>query len=386
MNQSLKQFMEASDFSSVYEAREMARKILPRVVFDYVDGGAEDEVTMRANVEAFDKICFNPRMAQGPVTPNLKTSILGHEIDLPVILAPCGLVRAMHPDAGGGVAQAARNMNTISILSTVAGSDVKDVAPRAPGLLWFQLYSTRGKEDSLPLMERAKDAGVTHLVVTVDTPALGNRERDRRNGVQTPLRIDARSALRLGPQVLARPRWTYQMARDGLQTYKSKKSSPKDSGSEMLSMGVSPFSWSDITWIKEQWGGPLIVKGILSGRDAQLAIDSGAEAVVVSNHGGRQLEGSPATISVLSEVVSSVEGRCEVFVDGGIRRGSHVVKALSLGAKAVLIGRPYLYGLAVSGQVGVERVLKCFRSEVIRTMTLLGCPDVNMLDSTWLQG
>ncbi len=377
--------MPTSDrINSVADARRLARRVLPRVIFDYVDGGAEDEVTMGENERAFREISFRPRMALRTPEPGLEATVLGIPLALPVLLAPCGLVRLMHPDGATGVARAARRAGTVSILSAVAGSAPEDLSGE-PGPRWFQLYAAT-REMAGTLIKRATDSGFEGLMVTVDTPALGKRERDIRNGVPTPLRLDPRSAIQLGSQVFARPGWAYRMARSGIAFRRRANPAPAMPGAGKVAMTASPFSWDDVEWIRERWTGPLLVKGVLSGEDAAAAAGAGADAVVVSNHGGRQLEGAPATVRVLPEVVDAVGSRIEVLVDGGIRRGGDVVKALALGARAVLIGRPYLYGLAACGQSGVEKVLEVLRSEMTRTMILLGCGSASDLDGSWLRG
>jgi L-lactate dehydrogenase (cytochrome) len=387
---------------NVADARAAARRTLPRVVFDYIDGAADDEVTMRQNTAAFEEVSFRPRMAVADLSPDLATTALGTPVSMPVLLAPCGLVRAMHPDAGPGVARAAASRGVLSVLSTVAGSPVGPVAAAAPGRVWFQLYSAGGRPVAEKLCEQAASAGVSVLVVTLDTPALGNRERDLHNGVATPLRIDAHNALQLGPQVLARPGWAYRMARDGISLVRRSGGSgvragadvgaglgrAGESGGRPLSMTASPFSWDDVEWLRKLWKGPLVVKGLMSGEDARRAVGCGADGIVVSNHGGRQLDGAPATFRVLPEVASALAsegGSTELFLDGGVRRGTHVVKALALGARAVFVGRPYLWGLAVGGQRGVERVLDIYEAELRRTMVLLGCRSVGDLGPDWLQ-
>lgn len=402
--------MNLSRIANVSDARRLARRTLPPVVFDYIDGAADDEVTMRENERAFEDVVFRPRMASSVPSPDLSSTALGTAVDLPVLLAPCGLVRAMHPDSGAGVARAAASRGTISVLSTVAGAPVAEVAPAAPGRVWFQLYSAGGRPVAEQLCGAAAEAGVRVLVVTVDTPTLGNRERDVHHGVATPLRIDAHNALRLGPQVLSRPAWAYRMARDGLRILGANRRGPTrpqratsaavasglgdrqaqadGAARRMLTMSASPFSWDDIAWMRSVWQGSLVVKGLLSGDDAQKAVDCGADAVIVSNHGGRQLDGAPATLRVLPEVVAAVGGAAsstEVFLDSGVRRGSHVVKALALGARGVLIGRPYLWGLAAGGQAGVERVLDLLYDEIQRTMVLLGCASLGDLSADWVQ-
>jgi L-lactate dehydrogenase (cytochrome) len=426
--------MNVDRIQNVADARRLAARTLPRVVFDYVDGGSDDEVTMRANEAAFAEVAFRPRMGTDAGSPDLAVTTLGQDLALPVILAPCGLVRAMHPDSAEGAARAAAGRGTVSVLSTVAGAPVERVVPEARGRVWFQLYSAGGRDDAAALCERAARMGVEVLVVTIDTPALGNRERDKHHGVTPPLRLGPRNTLNLGYQVLSKPAWTLRMARSGLgmlqrpgrtsQTRPLAEAPPIEEAAEeepgentplsstrgaegepgadgahgvgsdesggrgsrrMLTMAASPFLWSDIAWLAGEWKGRLVVKGLLSGEDARRAVASGAHGVVVSNHGGRQLDGAPATLSVLPEVVAAVGDQAEVLFDGGVRRGSHVVTALALGARAVMIGRPYLFGLAAAGQAGVERILDLFAEEMTRTMTLLGCSSVSDLGRDWLQ-
>jgi len=378
---------------SVREARRLARRALPPVVFDYVDGGADDEVTMRANAAAFEGVELVPRLGVDVDSPELGTTVLGTELSLPVLLAPCGLVRVMHPDAAGGVARAASRHGTISVLSTVAGTPLEEVAADAVGPLWFQLYATSRAEAEV-LVQRARDVGVSALVVTLDTPVLGNRERDVRHGVAPPLRVSHHNAVNLGYQVLSRPTWVWRLARQGIRVRGNTAPRPGRTVGEREAAGptvgavaiaASPFRWEDVEWLRTQWDGPLVVKGILSPRDARRAVAAGADGVIVSNHGGRQLDGAPATLRVLPSVVEAVGSETEVLLDGGVRRGAHVVAALALGARAVLIGRPYLYGLAVAGAAGVEQILSVLRVEMARTMALLGCPSVHDLSPQWIR-
>jgi len=379
--------VQASDIYSVEDARRRAARVVPRAVFDYIDGGADDEVTMADNVRAFREVRFRPR-SSAVTEPTTLTTLLGTTLSMPVLLAPCGLVRAMHPDGAHGVARAAAAMGTISVLSTVAGSSLEEVAAGAPGPLWFQLYSPGGPPQSAEMVARAGDAGYQGLVVTMDTPALGHRERDVRNGVAQPFHFTPAGTARLVGQVVARPRWTMSMARAGIQARRARDDgSPGGAGGPTargVAMGASPFSWDDVATIRSLWAGSLAVKGLLDPGDARRAVECGVDAVVVSNHGGRQLDGAPATMRVLPAIVDAVQGRAAVIVDGGVRRGSDVVKARAAGADAVLVGRAYLYGLAACGQAGVERVLEILRSEMVRTLSLLGCPSVAELDRSWI--
>jgi isopentenyl diphosphate isomerase/L-lactate dehydrogenase-like FMN-dependent dehydrogenase len=373
----------AQRLHSVNDARHVARKRLPSVVFDYIDGAADDELTMRRNEAAFASITFRQKLGVGRIVPNLRTSVVGRVVDLPVLLAPCGLARLMHADGAVGVARAAASRGTVSVLSTVAGSPVETVAAASSMPLWFQLYAAGGLPEADALCDRALAAGVEALVITLDTPALGNRERDVRHGVAPPLRVEARNAAPLGAQVLMRPRWAAQLAATGVRLSR-RGVGPAGRGGGLLSSVASPFSWDDVIHLRKRWPGPVLVKGVLSGEDARRAVDAGADAVVVSNHGGRQLDGAPATLDVLPDVVAAVGMDADVLVDGGVRRGAHVVAALAMGARAVLVGRPYLFGLAAAGERGVERILDIFRAEMLRTMTLMGCPSVTELGPDWL--
>ena len=408
--------------NNVADARRLARRTLPRAVFDYIDGGAEDEVTMAENERAFRDVTFRPRMATRADVPDLTTTVLGTEISLPLLLAPCGLAGLMHPDGALGAARAAKRAGTVSVLSTVAGTPPEGLA-REPGPRWFQLYAA-DRRIADALIRRAAASGFEALVVTVDTPALGKRERDARNGwAGSSLKLNLRTAARLGPQVAVRPRWAIRMLGRTLATLRQPSTSGpvRDSGNGQgasgtsptgpdavaapspsqdstvaptravssagaVAMLASPFAWDDIAWMRERWTGSLLVKGVLSGDDAVRSADAGADAVIVSNHGGRQLEGAPASLRVLPEVVDAAGSRLEVLLDGGVRRGGDVAKAVALGARAVLIGRPYLYALAAAGEAGVERMLEIFRADLTRTLTLMGCHSVSDLDRTWIHG
>ena len=380
--------MDAARIYSIRDARRRAARAVPRALFDYIDGGADDEVTLHENRRALREATFRPHMAAATGEPVLATTLLGTPLSMPVLLAPCGLVRFIHPDGAQGVARAAAAMGTVSVLSTVAGTALEDVATAAAGPKWFQLYAPGGPEQTEDLVGRAQGAGYAGLVVTLDTPALGNRERDVRHGVAQPFRFDPARVSRLAAQVALRPRWLVGTARAAMRAraqagepVEPARAAPTARG---VAMGASPFSWDDVTTIRRQWAGVLAVKGVLNGDDARRAVDAGCDLVIVSNHGGRQLDGAPATFRVLPEIVDALAGAAPVVLDSGIRRGSDVVKAVAAGADAVMIGRAYLYGLAVDGEHGVHRVLEIFRTEMVRTLSLMGCPSVSDLDRSWL--
>jgi L-lactate dehydrogenase (cytochrome) len=401
---------------SVADAREAARRRLPRVVFDYIDGGAQDEVTMRANEAAFAGLAWRPRMARPPAAPDLATTVLGTPVSMPVLLAPCGLASLVHPDGVVGAARAARDAGTVTVVSTVAGTPLEDVAARASGPKWFQLYCPGGRDEAAELIDRAAAATYEAIVVTIDTNVLGLRERDAHHGIGQPLKVSPRLAAHILPQLAARPGYLARYARAALAGRSRSGDTPpapSDAGDAgagagadpaaaagpeapatpavpargglLPDMQASPFTWDDIAWMRTRWSGPLVVKGLLTGEDAARAVDAGADAVIVSNHGGRQLDGTPSTLAVLPEVVDAVGGRAEVLLDGGVRRGADALKAVALGARAVLVGRPYLYGLAAGGQAGVERVLAILRAEMDHALTLLGCPAATDLDPSWLR-
>ena len=376
--------MKTGMILNVDDARRRARRVLPRVIFDYVEGGADDERGVHRNESAFEALTFVTRMASAAVNPDQSTTVLGQQLATPIILAPCGLVSLLHPDGAVGVARAAHRHGTISVLSTVAGEALEDVAGAAPGPIWFQLYSA-DRDQAGQLVDRAATAGIGSLVVTVDTPIPGNRERDRRHQVSPPLQITKRQAVRLSPQVLARPGWAGRMVLHAARRTQARRLADTRRVMSGKVSFWSPLTWHDLEWIRAKWPGSFLVKGVLTAADARRAVGIGADAVVVSNHGGRQLEGAPATLSALPAVADAVGREAVVLMDGGVRRGSDVAKALALGARAVLIGRPYLYGLAAAGQEGVEQVLGNLRTELGRTLTLMGCPDVAALGPHWVE-
>ncbi|HLV11319.1 MAG TPA: alpha-hydroxy acid oxidase [Trueperaceae bacterium] len=372
---------------SVADLRRLARRRLPRMVFDYIDGGAEDERTLRANEAAFAELTWRPRSAVVHPEVDLRTTVLGHELSLPVILAPVGSSRMFWPRGEAQAAAAAGEAGTVYTLSTLSGTRMEEVREASSGPCWYQLYLCGGREVGLEAVARAKACGYSALVVTIDTPVAGMRERDVRNGSAQLIARRFPDVVPFLPQVLVKPGWVLDFWRDGF---------PMDFPNILLPEGPMPYadigaqlaaaavSWDDVAWIAEAWDGPIVVKGVHTADDARRAVDVGASAVVVSNHGGRQLDGVAATLRVLPEVVAAVGDRVEVLLDGGVRRGGDVAKALALGARAVLVGRAYAYGLGAAGREGVAKAIDILRTELERTLKLLGCPSVHDLDASYL--
>ncbi len=373
---------------NIADLRRLAQRRLPRIVFDYADGGAEDEITLRDNCRVFDRILFRPRNAMLAPRPDLRTTVLGTTFDLPFLLAPIGSTRMFYPHGEALSAAAAGAAGAGYILSTLCGSPLEEVKAAATRPVWYQLYLVGGHDVARAGIERARAAGFSALVVTIDTPVAGMRERDHRNGTSQLLTRRIGAMLPYLPQLLARPRWLARFAADG---------GIMDFPNVMLSGGPMQYAdvgkaleqcalgWEDFRWIRDAWRGPIVVKGIHTADDARRAVDAGAEGVVVSNHGGRQLDGVAASLRVLPDVVAAVGDRTEVLFDGGIRRGSDIVKALALGARAVLVGRAYVYGLGAAGGPGVTRAIEILRADLMRTLRLLGCPSSAELDRSFLE-
>lgn len=371
------------------DARRFAKRTLPRGVFDYVDGGAEDEVTMRRNTAGFQDLRFRPRMGVWVAEPQLSTTLFGQPVSFPVLTAPCGGIRLVHPQADIGVAAAAVSAGTIHVASSASGFSLEEIAESSPDRHWFQLYRYMGRPGMENLVGRAKAAGYQAIVVTIDTQVGSKRERDWRNGFSYSMRVDVANALKLGPQLAPRPFWTTRYVLDGMPFQLANTAGMTADGVPMalpeMGRGESNSpTWEDIAWVRQNFDGPVLVKGVLTAADGRKALELGCDGVLVSNHGGRQLEGAPAPIDVLPEIVAAVGDKMEILLDGGVRRGSDVLKALALGAKAVLIGRPYVWGLALGGQDGVSHMLELLRAEMTKSLQLMGCPSVHDLDSTWL--
>ena len=372
---------------NIEDLRRAARRRLPRAVFDYIDGGAEAEFTLRENRRAFETVTLRPRCAVATATCNLQTTVVGTKLALPFVLAPIGSSRLFYPRAEEVAAQAAGEAGIAYTLSTFSGCLLEDVQRASSGPVWYQLYLAGGRECATASIERARKAGYTALVVTIDTAVAGMRERDVRNGIAE---LVTRDPLRMAPyvwQFLARPRWLAAFFRDGgLMTFPNVvlPSGPMLYADVGKSLEQSMVTWQDLRWIRDVWDGPIVVKGIHTADDARRAAAEGADAVVVSNHGGRQLDGVRGSFQVLPEVVAAVNGQIEVLMDGGIRRGSDIVKALCLGARAVLVGRAYAYGLGAGGAAGVTRAIDILRADLVRTLKLLGCESVSDLNPSCL--
>jgi L-lactate dehydrogenase (cytochrome) len=373
---------------NIADLRDAAERRVPKVVFDYLEGGADGEVTLRENCRVFDDVIFRPRQAVKLRECKLATRVLNFDLSFPAILAPVGYSRLMHPGGEVAAAAAAGEAGTIYTLSTVSGHKLEDVRKASKGPVWYQLYLVGGREVAEAALERAKTAGFSALAVTVDTAVAGNRERDIRNGMKQLLGASVFSKLPFLLQFLERPRWLANYFLDGGRPELENVVVPGKGPMELVGVGDAlaraVVTWEDFRWIREVWKGPMITKGVLSGDDARRAMDEGSVGVVVSNHGARQLDTVSSTLRALPEVVKAVGGQAEVLMDGGIRRGADIAKALCLGAKAVLIGRAYAYGMAAAGQLGVTRALQILREDFERTLRLLGCPSANALDSTYI--
>ena len=375
--------MRPSRIINIEDLRLAARRSLPRVIFDYIDGGADGEVTMRENRRAFERVTFQPKCAVRTPRCDLATTVAGMPLSVPFMLAPVGSSRMFYPRGEEVAAAAAGAAGTAYILSTFSGCRLEDVKSASTGLCLLQLYLVGDRDVSRSMMRRAQDAGYSALVVTIDTAVAGLRERDFRNGSRELVRRKPFPMLPFIGQFLARPRWLFRFFRDGGMMKFPNVVLPDTGPMAYADVGGSlekaDVTWDDFGWIRDAWRGPILVKGVHRPDDARRAVDAGADGVIVSNHGGRQLDGVPASLSMLPGVLDAVDGRIDVLMDGGIRRGSDIVKALCLGARAVLIGRAYAYGLAAGGHAGVARAIDILRTDMIRTMKLLGCPSVHQL-------
>lgn len=368
---------------TIEDLRLLARKRLPRIVFDYLDGGSESEVTLRANQAAFDQVKFRPRYGISVNHCDLRVRVLDTSVSLPLLLAPIGYSGLLSPGGELAAAKAAAAAGTIYVLSTFSGQRLEEVQ-KAGRHVWYQLYLLGSREAAESAIARAEAAGISALVLTVDTIVPGMRLRDIRNGASELLAGRFFSKLPFLEQLLRRPRWLVRYFRNGGLPRLKNVVLPGRGALSVLEARQDVLTWEDFRWIRKLWRGPIVVKGILTGDDARRALDEGAHAIVVSNHGGRQLDGLPASLRVLPEVLRAVDGRAEVYMDSGIRRGSDAVKAICLGARAVLCGRAFAYGLAAAGEHGVARSLEILQDDLERTLKLLGCGSITMLDPSYV--
>jgi L-lactate dehydrogenase (cytochrome) len=373
---------------NIEDLRRAAKRRLPRVVFDYIDGGAEAEQTLRANCRAFETVTLRPRCAVATPACDLRTTVIGTPLSMPLILAPVGSSRLIYPRGEEAAARAASRAGIIYALSTLSGCRLEDVAVASSGAVWYQLYLVGGRACAVAAMERARGAGFSGLVVTIDTAVAGLRERDVRNGAKEMLTGKLGPMLPFVSQLLTKPRWLAAFLADGgLMKFANvviPGQGPMLYADVTAALEQAVVTWEDLRWIRDAWSGPIIIKGVHTGEDARRATDAGADALVVSNHGGRQLDGVAPTLQMLPEVLAAVGDRIEVLLDGGVRRGSDIVKALCLGARAVLVGRAYAYGLGAAGEVGVARAIEILRADLIRTLKLLGCGSVEDLDRSFI--
>lgn len=364
---------------NIEDLRKMAKRRLPKVIFDYMDGGADDEATLRNNRTAFDKYSLVGRMLVDVSGLSTATTVLGDEMSLPVILSSTGANRLFHTDGELAAARAAAKAGTVFATASSAMTSLEDVAKATDGPNWFQLYVWRDRGVLHEHMRRCKESGYRTLILTVDCQTAGNRERDFYNGFSFPLKMTPRRML----DGILHPSWTWDYL------FSPKYSFPNIEGSvigedEDMSEVIQwfgqqlddSFTWDDAERLIAGWDGQMIIKGLSCAEDAKIAAEIGAAGVVVSNHGGRQLDQAPTPIDVLPDIVDAVGDRVEVLVDSGFRRGTDIIKALALGARAVLIGRPYLYGLAAGGEAGVARAIELLRAELERNMALMGLKSI----------
>ncbi|MEE8500690.1 MAG: alpha-hydroxy acid oxidase [Kiloniellales bacterium] len=365
---------------NIDDLRTVAARRLPFPIFDFIDGGAEDERSLRRNRSGFDRYLLMPRILEDVSQVDLGTTVLGTEIALPVLIAPTGMPALFHPSGEDSLGAAAARHGTIFTTSTMASRSIEEVAALNAAPKWFQLYVLKDRSITEDFIERCRSAGYDALCLTVDVPLVGNRERDVRNRLMFP----PRPTLAGLADFLRKPHWLWDMRTKGPVL-------PANLAGHLEGANIGnlaryseeqmdkSLTWETAAWIRQRWGGKLLIKGVLRAADAKRAVDAGFDGVIVSNHGGRQLDQVPAPIEVLAEIVAAVNGQAEVILDGGLRRGTDVLKALALGAKACMTGRPFLYGLAAGGAAGVEKALDIFAAEIRRDMMLAGCPTIEAI-------
>ena len=374
--------------ASVADLRRIAKRRLPGGVFDYIDGAAEDERTLAANQAAFAATTFRPRVLRGIEEVEVASTLLGRPVAYPLVLAPTGFTRIADPDGELAVARAAARVGLPYSLSTMSTRSIEEVRSVSDGRLWFQVYAWRDRGLVKEMIERAAAAEYEALMLTVDTAVLGRRERDVRRGFSLPPAIGPRTIL----DGALHPGWTWSFVRS--EPIRFANVVGRDVGDGASPVSLSDYintqfdpalSWNDVDWLRSIWNGPIVLKGVQTVEDAILAAERGVTAVALSNHGGRQLDGAPAIFPLVAPVADAVGDRVEIICDGGVRRGSDIVKAVAAGANAAMAGRAYLYALGAAGERGVDRLLEWFRSDLTRTMSLLGASRVGDLDRSLLQ-
>ena len=368
--------------ASVDDLRRIAQRRLPHGVFDYIDGAAEDEITLAANRAAYKRVGLRPRVLRDVSNVDPSTTLLGRTLPIPLVLAPTGFSRIADPGGELSVARAAARADVPYTLSTLATRSIEEVGAVSDGPKWFQVYVWRDRGLVREMIERSAAQGFEALVITVDTAVLGKRDRDVRRGFSLPPKIGLSTFL----DGAIHPRWTWDFVRSEPIRFANVAGRGADDGSTAVALAdyindqFDPsLSWRDLEWFRSVWDGPIVLKGVQTVDDAVLAADAGVEAIALSNHGGRQLDTAPATLDLVAPVVDAVGDRLEVICDGGVRRGSDIVKAVALGARACMAGRAYLYGLGAGGERGVDHVLDLFDRDVRRTMALLGAPTITDL-------
>ena len=373
---------------NVEDYRGLAHKRLPRAVIDFIEGGAEDEITISRNRDSFENIHIIPRILTDVSVRDISTTILGTPVSSPIVLCPVGLATLAHPLGEVAAGIAAANKGIISTYSSSSSWNLEDIAAASSGVKWFQLYIWKDRKLTAEIVERARKSGYQALVLTVDVPISARRERDLRNGFTIP----PRPRINQIGDLVQHFGWFYAQLKSEITGHKMSMGNftPENVGMrtrlKMLEVVNELFdpsiTWSDVAWLKSIWNGPIVIKGIMTPEDAKLAVKAGADAIWISNHGGRQLDGVSGTIEVLPEIAKAVKGKAEIYLDGGVRRGSDIVKAIALGANACMIGRPYMYGLAANGAAGVESIIGILEIEMDATMALMGRPTIASLDSS----
>jgi L-lactate dehydrogenase (cytochrome) len=373
---------------NIKDLRRLARARLPDAVFDYLDGAADDEVTLKDSERAMREVYLKPRFAVATPACDLSVTVLGQKLALPFLLGPIGYSRLMHPRGELAASRAAGLNGTGYILSTMSGHTIEDVKAQSEGPKFYQLYLAGGRGAAEGAIARAKAAGYKGLFVTIDTPVAGNREKDARNGMKALMGKNPFAKIPYLPNILSHPRWLAGFIADGMTrpfpNIVVPGSGPLAAIDVAAALESAQVSWTDLKWIRELWSGPIVMKGVMTIEDAKRSVDAGAQGIVVSTHAGRQLDGCAGSLRVLPGIVEAVGDKLEVLYDGGIRRGSDVVRAMAMGAKACLLGRGYAYGMAAAGDAGVERAIEIFRADIIRTLKLLGCSSISALDSSYI--